>query len=78
MQRNIIRHKKRQIIQLLIVSSLLYLLGRQSLQVENGQFERQYSRIYTTVVFALAIVLLLILMIIIARKRTEFCSKMEQ
>ena len=78
MQRNIIRHKKRQIIQLLIVSSLLYLLGRQSLQVENGQFERQYSRIYTTVVFALAIGLLLIVMIIIARKRTEFCSKMEQ
>lgn len=61
MKQNIIRYEKKRTIQFLIVSFLLYLLSRQSLKVENGQFERQYSRIYTGLVLILVAILFLVI-----------------
>ncbi len=61
MKQNIIRHKTKRTIQFLVVSLLLYLLSRQSLKVENGQFERQYSRIYAGLVLILVAILFLVI-----------------
>lgn len=67
MKQNIIRHEKRGAIQLFIVTLLLYLLGRQSLKVENGQFERQYSIIYTSLVLGLITILLLVVIVLVRK-----------
>ncbi len=77
MKQNIIRHEKQSAIQLFIVGLLLYLLGRQSLKVENGQFERQYSIIYTSLVLGIITVLLLVL-IILAWKVVRFLFKRDE
>jgi hypothetical protein len=49
----------------LIIGALLYLLGRLSLKVENGQFEREYSRVYGGLVLGIAIVLGLLLLVLL-------------
>lgn len=64
MRQNIIRHEKKHTIQWLVVGLLLYLLGRQSLKVENGQFERQYSVIYTSLVLGIITVFFLMVVIL--------------
>ena len=74
MKPNIIRHEKQGAIQLFIVALLLYLLGRQSLKVENGQFERQYSIIYTSLVLGIITILLLVV-IVLVRKVVRSLSK---
>ncbi|MGB0388319.1 MAG: hypothetical protein ACPGWR_26165 [Ardenticatenaceae bacterium] len=55
----------------LLIGALLYLLGRQSLKVENGQFEREYSRIYTTLVLGIGSLLLLIIVMLLWRGGTH-------
>jgi len=64
MKQNLIRQEKPWTIQLFIIGLLLYLLGHQSLKVENSQFERQYSIIYTSLVLGLITVLLLLVIVL--------------
>ena len=67
MKQNIIRHEKKYTIQWLVVGLLFYLLGHQSLKVENGQFERQYSIIYTSLVLGLITILLLVVIVLVRK-----------
>ena len=72
MKKEMIPHTKRLAIHSFVVAALFYLLGRQSLKVENGQFERQYSRIYTTLVLSIISVLLLIAVMLLWRGVRSF------
>lgn len=44
----------------LVAGALLLLLGRTALRVEDGQFTREYSRLYTVIVLLVGLVLLLL------------------
>ncbi|MDQ4075042.1 MAG: hypothetical protein M3220_02210 [Chloroflexota bacterium] len=44
----------------LITPLLCLFLGREVLKVEDGQFEREYSRLYTTIVVGVALLILLV------------------